>query len=75
MEERLEKILLDLNIGYITVKVAKRKILRLFTDSGQSEQLFCVCERNNPYTGQRFDFSLRCLVCNKVIEQNNYIQR
>jgi hypothetical protein len=30
MEEKLETILLDLNIGYITVKVAKRKILRLF---------------------------------------------
>lgn len=33
MEEKLEKILLDLNIGYITVKVAKRKILRLFAIS------------------------------------------
>jgi hypothetical protein len=39
MEEKLEKILLDLNIGYITVKVAKRKILRLFAVSGRSEQL------------------------------------
>ena len=39
MEEKLEKILLDLNIGYITVKVAKRKILRLFAVSEQSEQL------------------------------------
>ena len=39
MEEKLEKILLDLNIGYITVKVAKRKILRLFAVSGRSELL------------------------------------
>jgi hypothetical protein len=37
-----------------------------------SEQLFCECERNNPYTGQSFDFALRCFVCNKVIKQNNY---
>lgn len=41
MEEKLEKILLDLNIGYITVKVAKRKILRLFSVVGQSEKLVC----------------------------------
>jgi hypothetical protein len=29
MENKLEKILLDLNIGYISVKVAKSKILKL----------------------------------------------
>jgi hypothetical protein len=29
MEKKLEKILLDLNIGYITVRVAKTKILKL----------------------------------------------
>jgi hypothetical protein len=39
--------------------------------SGRSEQLFCECERNNPYTGLKFDFTLMCFVCNKVIEQNN----
>jgi hypothetical protein len=32
-EERLEKILLDLNIGLITVRVAKTKILKLFKDA------------------------------------------
>jgi hypothetical protein len=48
METKLEKILLDLNIGYITVKVAKRKILRLFAVIGQNEQLVCPnCDSNN----------------------------
>lgn len=39
--------------------------------SGRSEQLFCECKRNNPYTGVKFDFTLRCFDCNKIIEQNN----
>jgi hypothetical protein len=39
--------------------------------SGRSEQLFCECERNNPYTGVKFDFDLRCITCNRIIEQNN----
>jgi hypothetical protein len=50
MEEKLEKILLDLNIGYITVKVAKRKILRLFAVSGsiKLEVGMEVLIKNNP---------------------------
>jgi hypothetical protein len=32
MENKLEQILLDLNIGYISVKVAKSKILKLIQD-------------------------------------------
>lgn len=47
------------------------KALSLFAVSGQSEQLFCECKRNNPYTGVKFDFTLRCFDCNKIIEQNN----
>ena len=39
--------------------------------SGQSEQLFCECQRHNPYTGIKFDFALRCFDCNKIIQQNN----
>lgn len=29
MEDKIEKVLLNLNIGYISVKVAKRKLLKL----------------------------------------------
>jgi hypothetical protein len=35
MEEKLEKILLDLNIGYFTVKAAKTKILKLIKKEEQ----------------------------------------
>ena len=35
MEEKIEKILLDLNIGYITVRVAKTKILKLIENEKQ----------------------------------------
>lgn len=35
MEEKIEKILLDLNIGYITVRVAKTKILKLIKNEEQ----------------------------------------
>ena len=45
--------------------------LRKHAVSGRSELLVCECERNNPYTGVKFDFTLRCFDCNKIIEQNN----
>jgi Fe2+ or Zn2+ uptake regulation protein len=45
--------------------------LRIHDVVGRSEQLFCECERNNPYTGVKFDFDLRCITCNRIIEQNN----
>ena len=35
MENKLEKILLDLNIGRITVRVAKTKILKLIENEKQ----------------------------------------
>ena len=35
MEQKLEKILLDLNIGYISVRVAKTKILKLIKNEKQ----------------------------------------
>lgn len=35
MEQKLEKILLDLNIGSITVRVAKTKILKLIENEKQ----------------------------------------
>lgn len=69
MEEKLEKILLDLNIGYITVKVAKRKILRLFAVSGQSEQLVCIC-KNRQDQFKRGDIWI-CGDCEKEIKQTN----
>ena len=47
------------------------KKLNISDVSGRSEQLFCECQRNNPYTGVKFDFDLRCFTCNRVIEQNN----
>lgn len=37
--------------------VAELEQLLQPTVSGQSEQLFCECERNNPYTGVKFDSS------------------
>jgi hypothetical protein len=39
MEEKLEKILLDLNIGYFTVKAAKTKILKLIKKEEQKSNL------------------------------------
>ena len=38
MEEKIEKILLDLNIGYITVRVAKTKILKLIKNEEQKSK-------------------------------------
>ena len=62
MEEKLEKIILDLNIGYITVKVAKRKILRLFAVSGRSEQ--CCSPTDGFYLGTN------CPHCNKPFRKD-----
>jgi hypothetical protein len=38
MEQKLENILLDLNIGYISVKVAKTKILKLIENEKQESK-------------------------------------
>jgi len=71
-DKKNEHIKLDYKDGiYYGFQQGFEKAFSLFAVSGRSEQLFCECERNNPYTGVKFDFTLRCFDCNKIIEQNN----
>jgi hypothetical protein len=67
MEEKLEKILLDLNIGYITVKVAKRKILRLFDVIGS----VCDCVIPKPKDPYHDIDRKICRDCSGNIEQTD----
>lgn len=62
MEDKLEKILLDINIGRITVKVAKRKILRLFrldSDLDITRCPKCKSTDHTMITGQPY----KCMDC------------
>lgn len=42
---------------------------RLFNVSGE---LFCKCERHNPYNGVKFNFDIKCTECSRIIKQNNF---
>lgn len=57
VEEKLEEILLALNVGRMTVKVSKRKILRLF-DTVERKQF--VCYKCDCKTTNKFEICDKC---------------